>query len=149
MDPLSAISVAAAVIQFVDFGSGLLRDTVEIYRSTTGQSRNRLDIRSISRDLSALADEVEAKSSLTGLPAGRSSEDVFIGLCRACKDVAKELQECVSDVSLHVAKNPRRAFQSFVTVLKERRSDEKVEALRSTLYQVQQRMTVAVLIFLW
>ena len=38
MEPLSALSVAAAVVQFVDFGSSLVSKSREIYKSSQGAS---------------------------------------------------------------------------------------------------------------
>ena len=144
MDPLSAISIAAAVVQFVDYGSRLLQDTVEIYRSSTGKSRDKLEISSISRDLAALSDEVESRLTVLG-----GSEEIFVRLCGTCRDIGKELQGCVDDVNIHVVSNPKRAVRSFLSALQERQSEERIKALRSRLDQVQQRMTIAVLVFLW
>lgn len=149
MEPLTAISVAAAVVQFVDFGSRLLRDTVEVYRSPTGQSRDTLNIASISRELSALGDEVESKSKALELLHGEDSEGVFVRLCRSCKDLGEEMNEFIGDVGAHIAKNPKSAVRSFFSVLRERWSEDKIEMLRSKLSQLQQRMTAAALVFLW
>jgi hypothetical protein len=149
MDPISAISVAAAVVDFVDFGSGLLRETAEIYRSSTGQSGVKLDISSVSRDLTVLSDEVNSKSKLIMFPPGRGSEEVFARLCGDCKDIGTELQECVADTRDHASSNTKRAFDSFLVALQQTWSKEKIEALRLRLDRLQQRMMIAVLVFLW
>lgn len=147
MDPLNAISLAAAVIQFIDFGSRLLSEAAELYRSTTGQTGQKLDISRIESDLSTLNNEVESKSTSIGTPTCGSSEEIFVRLCGSCQDIANELRDCIGVVGLEVTNNPKRALQSFLIVLRERRSEGKIEALRSKLNQVQQQMMVAVLDF--
>lgn len=119
MDPLSAISVAAAVVQFVDFSSRLLMDTVEIFRSSANQPGNRdnIDISEISRDLSALSDEVQSQYRLVGIPPNGGSEEVFVRLCATCKAIGEELEGCVADVKIHIANNPTRAIRSFLIAL--------------------------------
>ena len=59
MDPVSALGVAAAAVQFVDFGSRLLSNTLETYKNATGQSTRNMELSVISQDLVLLATEVE------------------------------------------------------------------------------------------
>ena len=149
MDPLSAISLAAAVVQFVDFGSRLLRNTAAIYRSSSNQIRGTNDVSSISQDLSALSNEVESKSRLALRTSSEISEEIFVRLCGACRDIGAELQDCVADVKIYVKGNPERAVRSFLSALQQMRSAEKINDLRSRLDETQQRMMTSVLVFLW
>jgi len=59
MDPMSTLSVEAAAVQFVDFGSRILSDTCEIFPSSTGQASHHVELSELSRDLGALAKGVE------------------------------------------------------------------------------------------
>lgn len=44
MDPLTAIGLAANIIQFVDFTAKLLNTTKTLYQSTSGQTRENADL---------------------------------------------------------------------------------------------------------
>jgi hypothetical protein len=143
MDPLSALSVAAAVVQFVDFGARLLSNTAENYHSSSVEIRSREDVEEISRDLATLNEEVQSKSHL----AVGSSEKIFVRLCQRCADVAKELAECVEVVSSQSRSG--RAFQSFFLALREGRSVDKIKSLRIRLEQIQQQMVTAAMVFMW
>ena len=47
MDPLNALSLAATVAQFIGFASELVRQSADIYRSTTGASQEVQNIDSV------------------------------------------------------------------------------------------------------
>ena len=69
MDPLSALSLAACVVQFLDFGSKLVRETKEIAEggSTVGVehlSRVTVDLVGFN---SALDQQVKSKGSVYGV----------------------------------------------------------------------------------
>ena len=49
MDPISALSLAANIIQFIDFGTRLLRDSKEI--ADTGSSVSVKSLSTLTRDL--------------------------------------------------------------------------------------------------
>jgi hypothetical protein len=51
MDPLTAASLAANVVQFVDFASKLISHGYEIYKSTTGATQENTDIEQLTTNL--------------------------------------------------------------------------------------------------
>lgn len=151
MDPLSAVSLASAVIQFVDFGSRLLRDTVEIYQSQTGGSHESDHISKIAGTISDLSEDVEHLSgAVLGSPAQeKSSEAVFLRLCGECKRTGEELQDCIDKVRITVTGDTERVLPSFRAALQKQWSKKKIEKLLSRLGQLQQGMMTALLVFLW
>ena len=151
MDPLSAISLASAVVQFVDFGSRLLRETVNVYKSSSGRSVTNNELRAISNDLSILSNDVILKSTISKVKQGGGSEEVFVRLCHECSEIGKELHSSVTVVDEYVNSHskPKRAMGSFLSVLSENWSAERIAMLRTRLDQLQQRMVTAVLVFLW
>ena len=64
MDPLAALSVAAAVIQFVDFGLTLTSEGVELYESGSLAENDELEL--ITIDLSILIAKLEQSSASRG-----------------------------------------------------------------------------------
>jgi hypothetical protein len=61
MDPLSALSIAASVVQFVDFGRHILSDSYEIYRSQSGELAKEVDLKIISKDLTDLVTQIKGR----------------------------------------------------------------------------------------
>jgi hypothetical protein len=51
MDPLSAIGLASAIIQFVDFGSKILVTGYETYHSVHGTTNENIELESLTRSL--------------------------------------------------------------------------------------------------
>jgi hypothetical protein len=54
MDPLTALSVAFSVVQFVEFGIKILETDTEIYHSASGTSVQSAVIEDVTRDLQGL-----------------------------------------------------------------------------------------------
>jgi hypothetical protein len=94
MEPLSALSVAAAVVQFVDFGTRLLSQTREIYKSSTGQTERVSLLKRVTRDLDSLTSRVEEKAATLRVNAPPGSADaIFLESCKQCKEVGGELAD--------------------------------------------------------
>ncbi|KAI9147111.1 nacht nucleoside triphosphatase [Paramyrothecium foliicola] len=62
MDPVSAIGLAAAAVQFVGFSSTLISSTAEIYHSTMGASADIMSIENTYLKLGRLAADLESAS---------------------------------------------------------------------------------------
>jgi hypothetical protein len=54
MDPITATGLAASVIQFVQFGSKLISQSIEIYQSTDGALGENIALADIAKNLSEL-----------------------------------------------------------------------------------------------
>lgn len=57
LDPLAALSLAASIVQFVDFSSKILSDSYEIYKS--GSTSHHEGIKSITTDLTTLVRRIQ------------------------------------------------------------------------------------------
>ena len=58
MEPLSALSIATSVVQFLDFAGTLISGTWEISKSRFGESEKNTDLRAITESLCGLNDEL-------------------------------------------------------------------------------------------
>jgi len=123
MDPLSAGSVAALVIQVVDFGGKLISKTVEISRSTSGLSIGNSDLEKITTDLKEVSKSL--KKSLENELNGRSlttDELAERKLGEECQTVASELLSVLQRLNLTGKQNKWRSFrQALLSVLNETR----------------------------
>lgn len=82
MDPVTALGVAAAVVQFIQFGSSLASQASRIYRSSDGALLENIECESESRRLKELCEVIK-----------NSSGEAFKEVCEGCLEVAGELLE--------------------------------------------------------
>ena len=75
MEPLSAVSIAAAVVQFVDFGTRLLSTSVEIYKSPSGQTAEEVEVTTVLGDLTSLASRTREIMARHETPLDRAGDD--------------------------------------------------------------------------
>ena len=63
MDPLSALGLAASIVQFLTFSKGVLDGTVELYRSVDGATSVNARLEFITRDLHQLCGKLGAEAN--------------------------------------------------------------------------------------
>ncbi|PSS18373.1 hypothetical protein M430DRAFT_27832 [Amorphotheca resinae ATCC 22711] len=88
IDPLTALSVASSVIQFVDFGSKLLSFSRQLYKSKEGVLTENVDVKTITEDITTLVKGLRGKlPEHRGISVLKPSEDgkALDKLCRRCK----------------------------------------------------------------
>lgn len=62
MEPLSALAVACAVIQFVDFGSKLIGTGLEVYKSPNGAPEEAIEIETLATHAEQLSKRLASSS---------------------------------------------------------------------------------------
>jgi energy-coupling factor transporter ATP-binding protein EcfA2 len=154
MDPMSALSVAAAVIQFVDFGGHLLSDTYEIYISPSGQKDNLVQLSALASDLLQLSDQVDRKSrALTQNEQHAKSENQLLKLCSECKTTSKDLQNALDLLKTRGTKtfcfDKNGLGGSFRVALQGIWSHKKIEKMVEDLANIRRRMMMALLVSVW
>ncbi|KAI0391121.1 hypothetical protein F5Y17DRAFT_24372 [Xylariaceae sp. FL0594] len=159
MDPLSILSVAAAVVQFLDFTAGVLSDTRETYKAVASGSDSEIKLSKVASDFSLLIHNLSSKMSELmreedpdhPMPEyERSTIAVLAGLCREAKDINRELQGALR--KLEERENIRKirlAAESFVAALKRAWSAEKIQQLELRLDQNRKQTTMAMLVLSW
>ncbi|KAK3354070.1 hypothetical protein B0T25DRAFT_225232 [Lasiosphaeria hispida] len=144
MDPLSALSIAAAVVQFADFGFRLVKSAHELYKSPSGQKSEYVELSIVSHDLSHLADAVGAKLGDNEGPAG----EVFFRLSRECASTNDELQEMLGKLKARGSTKIALAADSWRVTLRQVATAGDIERLANRLSQIRQQMNVALLYLL-
>lgn len=101
MDPVSALGVAAAVVQFVDFGVRLISSTGQLYRSASGHTEEEVYLTTIASDLSQLARCVRSEAtSLSDIKTdgiGGPYSTLRI-ICEECEEAAQQLDAAIRKV---------------------------------------------------
>lgn len=143
MDPLGALSIAAAVAQFAEFGFKLVRNTHEIYKSSSGQPAKTINLNTVSNDLRSLAEDVDQRIEGAQGP----SAVVFRRLCQECASVHNELAGIIEAIRKKDANDSKvtMAVESFAIALQYSSRAGQIEELASRLGDVRQQMTVALL----
>lgn len=162
MDPMTALSIAAAVVQFVDFGTGLLRGSLEVYTSAFGQTRGVVHVTQVVDDLSELSKSIKEESDKmrNTESINDSTESKLLTTCADCLRTCADIRAAVAklgkveprpaiDNSTLGKLEPARAFKSIQVALKNSVSSSKMNGWETQLRQAREQITTALLGTLW
>ncbi|KAJ3575179.1 hypothetical protein NPX13_g4125 [Xylaria arbuscula] len=129
MDPLTALGVAANVVQFVDFASKLIGKSKEVYNSASGASEDTTTREIIARDIARIGKSIVA-------PQG-------------CSETLKELigesdrisQELLTALGKLRIKGHKTKWKTFVVAIRGVWSEDEVEAMGTRLGKLQTQIT--------
>jgi hypothetical protein len=122
MDPITAVSLVGAIVQFVDFSSKILSKTTELYRSSRSALAENVDIETITADLAKL--NTRLKQSIT------ASDRDLQALCDACGGLAEQLLAALAKVKVD---SKGQKWQSLRKALRSIWSKEKIKELEERL----------------
>ncbi|KAI1335729.1 hypothetical protein F5Y15DRAFT_419610 [Xylariaceae sp. FL0016] len=120
MDPVTILSVAAATVQFLDFGTRLLIATSELYNSSEGQLKDGVELSKVCEDFESLTGNIKSKLSQTGPQIAQRGE-----------------------TRLALAAN------SFKVALRGLLSGAKIESIQRRLGEIRSQIVLAVQILSW
>jgi hypothetical protein len=146
MDPLSALSLAGNIIQFVDFGVKLLSGAVRLYRSPTGTLPINDEIELITTDLKALIIKLRGSSYFTILP-DQDDEHQRLSFSKTCDgaiQVAEEVFERLNKVKAHSRKH-RKVLSSIQQAVKSCWEAEEIKNLLKRLKEYKEVIETRVL----
>lgn len=136
MDPVSALGIAAGVIQFVQFSSAILNSTVKIYQSSQGvshQSQHLSDVYTklfhLSSGLQTEAFPDESTANASNFVQGCSSAIIQLG--KDCKADCDRLLDIVS--KLQLCRSNGRWWKSFRIALKEYLKSDEISYLQKRI----------------
>lgn len=164
MDPLTVLSIAAAIVQFVDFGTSLLSSAREAYKSASGQPQNVVQLNNLVDDLIRFSESIqEANDKARGTQnLYNRTEESLLRVCADCLQTCTEIQAAVSNLgrvksSKSAVPNsifgrqvdPTRGLQSIEVALKNLASYKQIRAWQDQLRHVREQMMMALLGTLW
>lgn len=97
MDPLSAISLAGTILQFIELGSKVMLKISEYQTSTSGLIAGHQEVESVAADLRSLSDKIQ-RSAL------EARDSVLAELCATCNKLAWELLAEIQKLEIRGAK---------------------------------------------
>lgn len=158
MEPMSALAISTAVLQFVDFGAKILSNATAIYKSRDGFPDNYIEVAQISRDLLDLSrdlvdlgGDVDATSrSFPGQAGGsKVSERIFRDLCNECQGISQELESNLKRIQINGTNRLARAKDSILSALKNVSTGKRIDELLTRLGGIRQEMMMAMMVFIW
>ena len=128
MDPLTALSLASAVVQFVDFGISILKAGNEVYHRLDGATIRNAAIEDVTTNLRDLMDRLTVQSPVAGTPL-TPAQVALNSLVQKCSNKAQELIDKLNNVK---AKGPgfwKTVSAAFLTVC----SKKEIEGISEEL----------------
>ncbi|KAK4552316.1 hypothetical protein LTR86_010487 [Recurvomyces mirabilis] len=144
MDPLTGVSLAGTIIQFLDFGAKVVSTSVEIGRSKSGATATHEDLHAATIDLKLILDHlknsIEQKSIHHSLTADDYAE---LRLAKQCHVVAVELRDLLKRLN---NSDKHSKWQSLYHGLLVVCKKEQVAQLECRLGQLRQELVLRVLV---
>jgi hypothetical protein len=132
LDPLTALSVAGTIVQFVDFSSKVLLKSHELFTSETGASSVDEQLSFVTNELLKLTTKLSRPLRLESVPVrSTSGEHELEVLCNECGLVARELLARLD--GLKVKGGSFRKLKSFQKAIKSAWTKEEVKAIATRL----------------
>jgi hypothetical protein len=148
LDPLTAVSLAGTVVQFLDFSAKLVEKGHQIYRSEQGALSENLEIELVTADLFNMIPDlqkcafVEDASASVAVEQQRALQDTILG----CETISKEL--LVKLQKLKVNNKTTRAWKSFRQALKSVTQKGEIDDIAKRLERYREQLKLKVLISL-
>ena len=144
MEPLAALSVAANVLQVVDFSARIVSKTSELYNSAHGQLVQHTDITTTTSDLHRLTLKLSESIAPQNVPTVLSEDDQALHvLCKGCIDVSQELQAGLNELRV---KGVPSKWKSLRKALKTIWTKEHISELQSRLASYREQLDSRILV---
>lgn len=145
LDPMTALSLAGNIIQFVDFSTKLVAKGHELYNSADGASVGNAELEAIAKDLQELHERLRSSqadpSSTIQVP---DSEIALRKLSDQCSGVAEELVDTLEKLKVQGTAN--RRWKSFRQALKGLMKKEEVDAMAKRLQDFGEELNLHILV---
>lgn len=146
MDPLTALSVAGNVIQFVDFSTKLLSQGYELYKSVGGKLKADEELELIASDLSGLVKKFQEANIQSSPPVclatptpGGNPVPVLQRICDEAIKIAGDLHIKLKKVQIDKSKN--RYGETFKRVWMRLWSQKEIDEMVGRLSRLREVIT--------
>jgi hypothetical protein len=144
MDPVSALGVASAVVQFVDFGTKLISKTRSLRKSSTGALVEHRELTLASTRLSDLSSDLDHELSRFASARELTQEEAALQqVAEECRQLALEFSETLAGFTGRPGQN---VFKSFRQAFKLVWHKEGLESMQVRLDQQRQQLIIHLLV---
>jgi molecular chaperone GrpE (heat shock protein) len=110
LDPLTAISLAGNIVQFVDFTAKVISKTRELARSTHGTTQEAYNAEIVIRDLLKLSEQLKDGARAASAVPQTDDDKVLEELCNGCISLSERMLKRLEKLKLGEGAGKRRAF---------------------------------------
>jgi hypothetical protein len=143
MNPLSALSVAAAVVQIVDFGSKLISSSREIYESIDGAVLENSEVEQMANSLLKLTHNLDTSLNQNKLDRELSLNDLNVEhMARECRRLASDLLAALDKLKITDSHQKWRSIRQALVVVWNK---ERIETLERRLERFRQQLVPTIL----
>jgi hypothetical protein len=143
MDPLTTLSVAGTVVQFVDFGSKIIRGGIEVYKSANGKLLFHEELEFITRDLTALTTKLSRPLRPTNPTALTKTETALEKLCDSSNKAAEDLLLRLDKLKIE---GEHRAWKSVRHAIKASWAQDEIDTVLDRLSRFKEELELHILV---
>jgi hypothetical protein len=149
MDPLAALSIAGNIVQFVEYGSKLLSQSLELYRSSQGSLAADHELHLVTSDLRALVLKLRTDGSSPRPSRFQpDAEDTSSDFRKVCNEAIALAEEILSRLDGLKVTGKYRAWTSFKQAIKAAWSQKEKDNLTKRLSTLKSALETRVLLSL-
>lgn len=145
MDPMSAISLAGTVVQFVDFSVKLVAKSSEIYNSGQGASLRNIELEGVAKNLSSLTTRLKQRTEKACAFAVSEDEVALRSLCNRCCEIGQELLKTLDSAKVH---GTNAKWKSVRQALKEIIGGDRIKEMYESLTRCREQIVVLLLVII-
>jgi hypothetical protein len=145
MDPLTALSVAGTIIQFVDFGSKLVTNGIQLYKYSLGSLEVHEELELITGDIQAVVTKLRKTCPTVSAGAVRPlteadtrHEERFRMICEDATLVAEELLSKLNAVKVKSGKH--HVWESLKAAVNFAWSKDEISSLKARLSNLKESL---------
>jgi hypothetical protein len=145
MDPITALSVASAIVQFVDFAAKVVCKGNRIYHSGNGILQEHEDLNIVTSDLLVMKVKLEQLNQEVQLPAKTDADIATQELFPAMMALAEQL---LKRLTMARAEGRFRRWKSLRQAVKAMSSKQEVDDMAAKLSMFRQQLSLRIMISL-
>ena len=142
MDPLSALSVASSVIEYVDFAFKLMSGSRELYNSADGSSSVNSDLEFIAKDLTEICSRLSQNGSYIPDKMASKPEPALLQMSQSSEKLAQKFSSVLQSLKVGTRHKRRRSIrQALRSVLRQKQIATYEERLKKYRSQIAFQLT--------
>ena len=153
LDPLTALSLASAIVQFVDFGIKLVSEGVELYEKGSLTDHDELEL--ATEDLTKLSGNIIITTrrgqghAVAATSRLSKEEDALLKLASSCEDIGRQLLHLLEGLKVpksnHTLEN---RLASLRQAIRSARKKDQIYGLEKRLSRMQSQLSIHILTLL-
>ena len=148
IDPFASISLAAAIVQFIDFGARVVRGSREIYLSRDGAQEEHIALKHVANEVSHLNELVMQAAAPRS--AALQHDATLYELGKSCQSIAAELIATLDLFAIQETNGVKHRWLAFRKSMASQmpRNKERIQALDRRLERVQDQISRRLLLII-